>query len=101
MAEDGSDRGSPLVGRGGYPIGPLQAADPVRQSGDLPPRRTLLAPRLSRLLKAVGLWISIFLLVSPGLFVFLWMLSLSLKSDEPEKVRAKLKSARLKLSGKR
>jgi multiple sugar transport system permease protein len=36
---------------------------------------------LRRVLKTAGLWASIVVLVSPGLFVFLWMLSLSLKSE--------------------
>lgn len=36
---------------------------------------------LKTFLNRVGLAIAIFLLVSPGLFVFLWMLSLSLKSE--------------------
>jgi multiple sugar transport system permease protein len=37
--------------------------------------------RLRRLLDRVGLWLSVFVLVSPAAFVFLWMLSLSLKSE--------------------
>jgi multiple sugar transport system permease protein len=37
--------------------------------------------RLRRLAGRLGLWFSILVLVSPALFVFLWMLSLSLKNE--------------------
>ncbi len=37
--------------------------------------------RLRRVLGRIGLYFAVLMLVSPALFVFLWMLSLSLKSD--------------------
>jgi len=40
-----------------------------------------LAPRLRRRLRSVGFWLSVAVIVSPAIMVFLWMLSLSLKND--------------------
>ena len=38
-------------------------------------------PRLRRVVRRVGFWFSVFVIVSPAIFVFLWMLSLSLKNE--------------------
>ena len=38
------------------------------------PRR----PRLKRTLRKLGFWLSVLVIVSPAILVFLWMLSLSL-----------------------
>jgi multiple sugar transport system permease protein len=38
-------------------------------------------PRLARLLRKVGFWLSVVVIVSPAILVFLWMLSLSLKTE--------------------
>lgn len=50
--------------------------DAVRQ-----PPRSMLGLRAQRLLGNIGLAIAVFLVVSPAVFVFLWMLSLSLKTE--------------------
>jgi multiple sugar transport system permease protein len=34
-----------------------------------------------RLVRRVGFWLSVVVIVSPAIFVFLWMLSLSLKNE--------------------
>ena len=36
---------------------------------------------MNRTLKKVGFWASVFVLVSPAVLVFLWMISLSLKNE--------------------
>jgi len=36
---------------------------------------------IRRVLDRIGLWFAVFVLVSPAVFVFLWMVSLSLKSE--------------------
>lgn len=38
-------------------------------------------PRARRWLRRIGFWLSVFVIVSPAVLVFLWMLSLSLKSE--------------------
>ena len=38
-------------------------------------------PRLGRLLRKAGFWVSVAIIVSPAILVFLWMLSLSLKNE--------------------
>ena len=37
--------------------------------------------RAKRLLRRIGFWLSVFVIVSPAILVFLWMLSLSLKTE--------------------
>lgn len=50
--------------------------DAVRQ-----PPRALLGLRAQRLVGNIALYTAVFLVVSPAIFVFLWMLSLSLKTE--------------------
>ena len=38
-------------------------------------------PRLKRTLRKLGFWLSVLVIVSPAILVFLWMLSLSLKNE--------------------
>ena len=38
-------------------------------------------PRLGRLLRKAGFWVSVAIIVSPAILVFLWMLSLALKTE--------------------
>ena len=45
------------------------------------PPRSMLGIRAQRLLGNIGLTLAVFLVVSPAVFVFLWMLSLSLKTE--------------------
>ena len=39
------------------------------------------SPRRGRVLRRIGFWVALLILISPVLFVFLWMLSLSLKPN--------------------
>ncbi len=43
------------------------------------PRKRAFNPR--RLLRKIGFWLSVVVIVSPAILVFLWMLSLSLKNE--------------------
>jgi multiple sugar transport system permease protein len=45
------------------------------------PIRSPWRPRLRRLVRRVGFYLSVAVIVSPAIFVFLWMLSLSLKNE--------------------
>ena len=45
------------------------------------PRRSRGAYRVRRVLGRIGLALAVLVLISPALFVFLWMLSLSLKNE--------------------
>jgi len=45
------------------------------------PMRSPLRPRLRRLIRRIGFYLSVAVIVSPAIFVFLWMLSLSLKNE--------------------
>jgi multiple sugar transport system permease protein len=38
-------------------------------------------PRVRRLFRKLGFWLSVFVIVSPAILVFLWMLSLALKNE--------------------
>jgi multiple sugar transport system permease protein len=51
------------------------AADHMRTATS-PPRL-----RIRRWLRKIGFWLSVFVIVSPAILVFLWMLSLSLKTE--------------------
>lgn len=55
----------------------LTPAGPARSTAMHSPRRF----RLQRWLRWVGFWLSVLVIVSPALFVFLWMLSLGLKNE--------------------
>lgn len=48
----------------------------ARTPAATPPR-----PRARRLLRRIGFWLSVAVIVSPAILVFLWMLSLSLKNE--------------------
>ena len=47
------------------------------------PRRATPRARLplKRWLRRIGFWLSVFVIVSPAILVFLWMLSLALKTE--------------------
>ena len=53
--------------------------DGVTANSTGPRRRRAFNPR--RLLRKLGFWLSVVVIVSPAILVFLWMLSLSLKND--------------------
>jgi multiple sugar transport system permease protein len=45
------------------------------------PQTSATMPRLRRVLRRAGFWLSVAVIVSPAVFVFLWMLSLGLKNE--------------------
>jgi len=50
-------------------------------AADVPPMRTPSRARTRRLVRRLGFWLSVVVIVSPAILVFLWMLSLSLKNE--------------------
>jgi multiple sugar transport system permease protein len=50
-------------------------------AADVPPLRTASRTRRRRFVRRLGFWLSVIVIVSPAILVFLWMLSLSLKNE--------------------
>ena len=58
------------------PVMSAQAANPSRQA-----TKALVRRRIGVVLRRVGFWFSVAVILSPAVFVFLWMLSLGLKNE--------------------